>query len=290
MSSHASIVLRAGAARVVVEPTFGGRLSSLSVAGVELLWQPDGEMPGASHPFGWGSFVMAPFAGRVRRGELKFDGKTHQLAQAMPPHAIHGTVFDTEWEVDGVWSASADGRPGASCELSCDLGPVWPFRGVVHHRIELSEGTDAQRGSLTQHLRLEAADAMPVSLGWHPWFPRLLPGATGPLEWTFDRAGVQMFQRDDDGIATADMTDVPPGPWDDCFAGIGTVTVRWPGLMELTVDHDCPVVVLFDGLDHAVCVEPQTGPPDAAAVWGDRATVAAGDQRSARTTWTWTAH
>ncbi len=280
-------MLTAGSARVVVEPAFGGRLSSFNVDGIELLWQPDGDMPGASHPFGWGSFVMAPYAGRIRFGRLTFDGASYPLEVTMAPHAIHGTVHDSEWRVSGVTRSTVDGRPSASCELSCDLGPAWPFRGVVHQRIELVEGATAGTGCLVQQVRVDAVDKMPVTLGWHPWFPRVLPGATSPVQWSFDRTGVQMLPRDEDGIAVAELVDIPPAPWDDCFVGVGTVSVLWPGLVELTVEHDCPVVVLFDGLDHAVCVEPQTGPPDATAVWGDRVSVAAGSSQRASTTWTW---
>ncbi len=288
MSSRGSIVLTTRSAGVTVEPAFGGRLSSCLVDGIELLWQPDGEMPGSSHPFGWGSFVMAPYAGRIRFGQLNFGGTVHPLAVTMPPHAIHGTVYDAVWRVDAVSSVNADGRSSAWCDLSCDLGPGWPFRGTVHQRIELVEAASAGTGSIVQHVRVDAIDTMPVTLGWHPWFPRVLQGASGPLEWSFDRTGVQMFRRDQDGITVAEMVDIPPAPWDDCFAGVGTVTVRWPGLIQLTVEHDCPVVVLFDGLDHAVCVEPQTGPPDATAVWGERATIKAGSSRQAQQTWTWT--
>jgi aldose 1-epimerase len=292
MSSRASIVLTSGSAKVVVEPQFGGRLSSFTVGDIELLWQPDGDMPGASHPFGWGSFVMVPYAGRIRRGQLVFRSETHRLPITMDPHAIHGTVFDAQWTVNSVGSGRSDGTGGAApeaarCVLSCDLGPDWPFRGTAHQEIQLAAGSSDGTGTLSQRMWVEAAEDMPVTFGWHPWFPRNLQGASGPLRWAFDRSGVQMFHRDSDGIATSVMESVPPGPWDDCFEGVGTVTVSWPDLITLSVDHDCPVVVLFDGLDHAVCVEPQTGPPDGTAVWGDRVTLQAGDTRSASMVWTW---
>jgi aldose 1-epimerase len=39
--------------------------------------------------------------------------------------------------------------------------------------------------------------------------------------------------------------------------------LRWEGVIEVSVDSTCMDVVVFDGTDHALCVEPQTGPPDA---------------------------
>jgi aldose 1-epimerase len=40
-------------------------------------------------------------------------------------------------------------------------------------------------------------------------------------------------------------------------------TLRWDGALELVVESTCDDLVVFDEPTHAVCVEPQTGPPDA---------------------------
>ncbi len=289
-----SIELSVAGTSVVVEPSYGGRLSSLQCAGHELLWQPDTaqgiEFPGASHPFGWGSFVMAPYAGRIRRGEFTFEGTTYRLPIAMAPHAIHGTLYDVAWNVDEVGRSESS----AFCQLSVSLTDPWPFAGRVTQRIEVSAdmtgGAQESAGVVAQRLWLHADQAMPATMGWHPWFTRVLAtadGADSTLEWSFDHEGVSLLQRDADGITTANAVPVPEGPWDDCFAGVADVTVRWPGLVEVVVSHDCPVVVLFDGLDHAVCVEPQTGPPNAPELWSDRVTLGAGKVQEAHSTWTW---
>jgi aldose 1-epimerase len=281
MNPRAAVVLSVPGCSLSVEPQFGGRLSSWLVDGHELLWQPDlsdgAAMPGANHPFGWGSFVMAPYAGRIRNGKLAFDGVSYELPLAMAPHAIHGTVYDVPWEVDEVTS-----DPDRShCQLSVDLRAPWPFAGRLVHRITLMEG------AVRQELELRAVESMPATLGWHPWFPRTLNGATGPVEWSFAGSNVSMMQRDEEGITTATLVPVPEGPWDDCFVGIGEVTVRWPGLLEIVVSHDCPYMVLFDGLDHAVCVEPQTGPPNAVELTGEACRTEAGMNLSASMTWSW---
>ena len=39
--------------------------------------------------------------------------------------------------------------------------------------------------------------------------------------------------------------------------------LRWGGALELTITSSCDDLVLYDLPTHAVCVEPQTGPPDA---------------------------
>jgi aldose 1-epimerase len=74
-----------------------------------------------------------------------------------------------------------------------------------------------------------------------------------------------MYRRDDEGIAVPDLVrPLPPGPWDDCFTELdGPSTLRWDDTATLTIETDCPTLVVFDQLPEAICVEPQSGPPDA---------------------------
>ena len=237
------IELTAGDARVVVDPACGGRLRSLMVDGLELLGEErragkEGEE--SADPMTWGCFPMAPWAGRVRRGRFTFEGVEHQLPINMPPHAIHGTVFDRPWPTS----------------LKIGLGPDWPFEGSVEQRIDLQP----------DHLRLEllvhAADGpMPTSCGWHPWFRRRLArGGTADL----DLDAASMWQRDADGIPSGDLVPPPPGPWDDCFTGLRRPPrITWPSALTLTIESSCQHVVVYDEPADAICVEPQTHPPDA---------------------------
>ena len=227
--------LRAGEASAVVDLEHGGRLRSLVVDGLELL-RPRAADPG--DPMAWGCFPMAPWAGRVRHGRFA----DHRLPINLPPHAIHCTVFTRRWEHDD--------------DLTIDLGPDWPWPGRAAQRIELTP--DAL------HLRLEvhATDApFPASCGWHPWFRRRL-ATGGDAELHFE-AGA-MWERDAEKIPTGRLVDPPPGPWDDCFTRLaGPPRITWPGALELTIESSCPHVVVFDEPEDALCVEPQTHPPDA---------------------------
>lgn len=236
---EAVLDMRAGDARVVVRPEHGGRIGSVQVAGRELL--VTGHELG---PVYWGSYPMAPWAGRIRRGRFSFAGAAHQLPLAAPPHALHGVVFDRAWRVDG---------PDA---ISIDLDERWPFRGRVTQRFAVSEdGLDVE-------MTLEADEPMPAVIGWHPWFRRALePGGT-PVALHFDPA--QMLVRDAEGIPTGERVAPPEGPWDDCFTGLRSDPVlEWPGL-RLTLSSSCPWWVVYTHPAYAVCVEPQSGPPDAA--------------------------
>jgi len=185
---------------------------------------------------------MVPFAGRVCHGRFTFDGVEHRLPVNLPPHAIHGYGFVGEWTQSGPDT------------IEWRLPDPWPFPGLVEQTFQLGE-TSAE---LTMTLHAEARQ--PWSMGWHPWFKREI-GATAPAQLEFDVA--QMYQLDSELIPTGRLVEPPPGPWDNCFVGMRTgPTLRWGAELAITVTSDADHWVVFDELDHALCVEPQTGPPD----------------------------
>ena len=235
------LVLEAGDARVVIHPRDGGRIGSLVVDGLELLWnhRPDGVIR-------WGSYPMAPWAGRVRRGRFTFAGRAFELPVSMPPHAIHGVVHDRPWTVV------------AGDEIAIDLDDRWPFRGRVTQRFHLDPD------GLEVTMALQADEPMPGVLGWHPWFRRTLAEGDAAVRLRFD-AGA-MLVRDPEGIPTGvrTMPTPPGGPWDDAFTDLAAEPeLTWPGRLRLTISSSCSWWVVYTEPDHALCVEPQSGPPDA---------------------------
>jgi aldose 1-epimerase len=236
------VELAAGDTMVAIDPERGGRLTSLRVDGLELL------VGAGDGPFDWGCFPMAPFAGRVRKGRFRYAGREHQLELNLPPHAIHGTVYDAPWKVDHAEATDA--------VLVTDLGDGWPFKGRVVHRIRVRED------ALDLRLEVWAEDEpFPASCGWHPWWRRQLARG-GPLRLDFE-AGA-MWALDPDGIPSGELVAPRPGPWDDCFTELTTPPVlRWEEALELTVETTCMDLVVYDKPTHAICVEPETGPPDA---------------------------
>ena len=61
--------------------------------------------------------------------------------------------------------------------------------------------------------------------------------------------------------------------------------LRWPGFLELTIESDCPDWVVYTVPADALCVEPQTAPPD--ALNGDPTIVEPGRPLIAEMTWRW---
>ncbi len=240
--------LTAGPASLRVDREHGGRIASLRVFGHELLVQP--EEGRDTNPLLYGCYPMVPFAGRLRDGRFRWGGATHELIQNLGGHAIHGTLFDQRWRIEHA----AEGY----LRLRGLLEPHWPFAGWAIQEIALSaEGLDLRMEVHTGEL------PFPATAGWHPWFRRFLDDGHSSLIAHFDAK--RWYRRGDDGLPTGSVEPPPRyGPWDDCFTAlVWPVTLTWPGTLEVTMRSSCDHLVVYDEPHDAICVEPQSGPPDA---------------------------
>ncbi|CAM5715879.1 aldose epimerase [Streptomyces hirsutus] len=190
-----------------------------------------------------------------------------------PPHAIHGTARDAAWRTA---RKSAD-----EAVLTYDLVEPWPYPGRVTQQFTLGED------ALTLAMAVETYDSsFPAQLGWHPWFNRSLGGADAQ-DVRLDFTAAWQEERGDDHLPTGNRVDPRPGPWDDCFGmpdGVD-VTLTWPGQLELKVTSREEWVVVYDEQSEAVCVEPQTGPPNGLNTHPRLVTPL--EPLEATTTWTW---
>lgn len=244
--ADSTLTLRSRDVVVTVEPDAGARIAQIVIAGQPLLIDvPTDDRP---HPMQWGSFAMAPWAGRVRDGRFAFCGTAHQLdinhhdgSGPGHAHAIHGLAFDRPWQVHRVSSASC----------TCSLGFQWEFGGVVTQRVTVHD----DRVDITLEVESTGA-AFPAEIGWHPWFRK-------PDRLEFSPTA--MYVRDEFGIPTGDLVTPSEGPWDDCFVATGEVVLRYERTSApiVRVRSDCDHWVIYDHPSHATCVEPQSGPPDA---------------------------
>lgn len=265
--SNEPITLTAGDAEATVLPGNGGRIGGLRVGGTELLRQ--GER--------YGCFPMVPWCGRIRDGRFSDGAVVHQMPLNSPPHAIHGTARDAAWRTARVTANEA--------VLTYDLTDPWPYTGRVTQVIALAED------ALTLTMSVETYESsFPAQIGWHPWFNRTLDGEHGEhgagAEIAFDPAWQE--ERGDDHLPTGNRVDPKPGPWDDCFGmpdGVD-VTLTWPGRLELKVTSREQWAVVYDEQEAAVCVEPQTGPPNGLNTLPRLVTPL--EPLEATTTWRWT--
>ncbi|MDT9691116.1 aldose 1-epimerase [Streptomyces sp. P9(2023)] len=235
--------LTAGDAELTINPDNGCRIESLRIGGTELLRQ--GER--------YGCFPMVPWCGRIELGQFRNGGVKHQMPVNSPPHAIHGTGRDAVWKA--ARTADADGG-GATAAFTYELGDPWPYSGRVTQTFALTED------SLTLQLGVETYDdSFPAQAGWHPWFHRSLDGGA-PVRVDFTPEWQE--ERGEDHLPTGRRIGPTPGPWDDCFGMPGgvDVTLTWPEQLELKVTSRAEWVVVYDEQEAAVCVEPQSGPPN----------------------------
>nr|WP_245641161.1 aldose 1-epimerase [Streptomyces megasporus] len=262
--TESGVRLRAGDAEVIIEPRQGCRIASLRIGGTEVLRQ--GER--------YGSFVMAPWCGRTRNGRFLNGGDLHQLPVNAGDHAIHGTVRGRPWR-----TARTDERSAA---FYCDLTDPWPWPGRVTQVVELAE----DGSGLTLTLGVETVEnSFPAQVGWHPWFLRNL--GRGGRDVTLDFTPAWQEERGADHIPTGRRIEPRPGPWDDCFGmpdGVD-VTLTWPDELELKVTSRAEWVVVYDEQPEAVCVEPQTGPPNGLNTHPHLVTPI--EPLEAGTVWTW---
>ncbi len=228
-----------GTTTVGVDPEAGGRIAQITFGETPLLVGRD-EVGG--DPLAWGAFPMVPWAGRIRHGRFEFRGGSYELPRNHGDHAMHGVGFMSAWTITD--------RTSTSITLHLDLphDATWPFGGTVDQSFELLDGSLACTMTVTADDR-----ALPVSFGWHPWFRK--------PEWLEFHPSA-MFRRDDDHIAVDELVAVPDGPWDDCFVNHEPVRMRIDSVV-ITITSDCSHWVVYDEPEHATCVEPQTGPPDA---------------------------
>ncbi|MEU9372608.1 aldose 1-epimerase [Streptomyces sp. NPDC048255] len=231
--------LTAGGAEVTVDQENGCRISSLRIDGTELLRQGPR----------YGAFPMVPWCGRTANGRF-WDGATeHQMPLNHPPHALHGFGRDVPWRPAGATATQA--------VFTYDLADPWPYPGRVTQVFELGED------ALTLTMGIETyGDSFPAQAGWHPWFRRSLQPGGEDVKVAFDAAWQE--ERGADHIPTGRRIEPLPGPWDDCFGmpdGVD-VTLTWPGALELRLTSRSEWVVVYDEEPEAVCVEPQSGPPN----------------------------
>jgi aldose 1-epimerase len=247
------ISLQSGKVSAVIDSAHGSRLSSLRFDGFEILVQRT-----TNESLLWGCYPMVPWAGRMRNATFQHSGSTYHVPcdvnPTIAPHAIHGFVHDAKWTIVDASATEAT--------LRTNFDPRWPFVGWVEQRIIVD--------STSIHLQLivHATDAsgsevtMPAQVGWHPWFSR-------PVN--LGAAFKSMYVRDSEGIATTrapspsirQFEDQLQLPLDDCFTDTeSTPTLSYSNGLAVRLESDCSHWVVYNEPRHAICVEPQSGPPN----------------------------
>ncbi|MFD6415067.1 aldose 1-epimerase [Streptomyces sp. NPDC060194] len=257
-------VLSADGVELTILPDLGCRIGGLRIDGRELLRQGPK----------FGCFPMVPWCGRTENAEFRNGGTVHRLpvSASAAPHAMHGTGRDVVWKAARVTEGTA--------AFTYDLVEPWPYPGRVTQTFALTDE------SLTLAFGVETyGDSFPAQAGWHPWFLRDLGDGGEPVRLDFEPAWQE--ERGADHLPTGRRVAPSPGPWDDCFGmpdGVDA-TLTWPERLSLRITSRTPWVVVYDEQAEAICVEPQSGPPNGLNTAPRLVTPV--DPLEIETTWTW---
>lgn len=211
-----------------------------------------------------GCFPLIPYANRIENGVFHYGDTEIHLPMTFSghPHSLHGHGWRTVWQVIEK-SAS---HLVLAYEHSADSWP-WAYRGEQSFR--LSE--DGLHISLAVENR--STQAMPFSLGLHPWFPRTAATvltASVYKVWLADDTTLPT-----EAVAGDHFLDLAHGaklidaPFvDHCHTGWkGPAIIHQPdfGLkVTLTASPECQFLHIYApvGSDF-VCAEPVTAMPNA---------------------------
>ena len=209
------------------------------------------------------SFIMAPWANRIKDGKLECSKGVFDLLASNPfeiQHAIHGTAIFSDWDLDESSESSV--------LISTKLSEPWPYKGKVELKIYL-DGP-----SLRQELLITNFDSeiMPFSMGWHPWFNKYL--GLEEVEIIFDAE--YKWETTSDSIPTSkkivtdEIVDAQngfspkPGTLNECYRlkDKTSAYLKWPELtLKIQSSDECGHLMVYTPdkpLSNLICVEPQT--------------------------------
>jgi aldose 1-epimerase len=255
-----SVNLAHGDCAVELRPELGGSVARFTWRGRDALRPAPAD---AAHPLDMACFPLVPFANRIAGGAFVFEGKHVQLplTDVHLPNALHGDGWLVPWRV--VVSESHHATLGFEHEPS-----EWPWRYAAEQTFMV--GDDALTVSLS--ITNRSAHAMPVSAGFHPYFPRTPKTrfhAAVEGVWLVDASLIpsqNFLQHELYDLADARLGSAPFV--DNCYTGFsGSARIEIPERdLAITLDASENLRFLHVYLPTAepyFCAEPVSAMPDA---------------------------
>jgi len=249
-SNGSQVEIRCGEQQLIFDTALGGRAISWNYQGIELL--------GASgaDPIEFGFYPMLPWAGRLADNSVSVNsvnGESIQQKINYQGWAIHGLSFDNP--LTG-WSVQADGDSTTFLAVQGISGWIVDLEATFTWKID--------EHSLETRIEVKPIGEVTsrVVVGWHPWFRKSL-GSGSPSVLKIDDAKLLTKV---DSLPTGELVDfdVMLGPFDDALiVPSKTVVIQWPEALQLRITNSHEWFVIYNGNKDLICVEPQTGAPNA---------------------------
>ncbi len=269
--SSAGSRLKAGDWALEAAPDRGGAILSLTRAGRDVLRPTPAVI---ADPFDLACFPLVPYANRIASGAFLWDGEAVELPRnhVAQAHPLHGIGWLVPWTVE-----AADER-SVTMRLVHPGDAAWPWAFSAEQRLVLS----ADGLAATLEVANDGERAMPVSLGFHPYF-----AAAETLR--FAASGVWLA--DDEMLPAKHALADALGDWsaggalvradlvDHCYTGWRgrAVIARADGDVVLTAEGARALHVYVPPRKDFFCAEPVTAMPDAVNR-GEAATLAPGER------------
>ncbi len=149
-------------------PDFGANLNEVVLSnGVNTFPVVDGDLTAHDLVINavYKSAKLTPFPNRINKGKYQFEGESHQLLTNMPPHAIHGLVFDKSFTVVSK-IVSSD---------SAALTVLYPYQMETvgypfSFNVSIEYLLNADGVTTTTTIVNTGEGNIPVGDGWHMYF------------------------------------------------------------------------------------------------------------------------
>lgn len=244
-----------------ISPAIGGAITRFACGGRDILRRTS---PGITEVLETSCFPLVPFANRIENGVLHFQGREIKLQRNMGdhPHPLHGYGWRSAWRVEAV------SREAATLVFDYRSGD-WPWSFTAEQTFSL--GGDGLEARLS--IRSRDAHPMPVSLGFHPYFPRQAgTRLTASVEGMWKGDALMIPTELVDGSPLVDLAHgalVDKAPFvDNCFTGWRSpARIDQPdgGLaVTLEASPECSFFHIYIPVGQTFfCAEPVTAMPNA---------------------------
>ena len=242
------VTISSGISKATIDLT-GAHVTGL-VLGGERVIKPSRD----GSPTHGGIAVLIPYAGRVKQGRYRFEGKTFHLPVRGDGLAIHGFAKDARWGVLGAGSGSVVlgcRLAGRGYPSTIDVTVSYSVRSAVFKtgcRVRNVGGRDS-----------------PLVVGFHPYLlGRGRRNSTGARAYRYRLRDRYFPTGEKEPFSFGGVG--PHTSLDDCFEVHGDVLFRSGDLQVVMGRNRMPYLVVYDGEyseGRSVAIEPYTGLPDA---------------------------